>query len=372
MGEDGNVFASRFPTFHFETKRGRIGKEKVVSDVLIDKFGRKITSLRISLTEKCQFRCLYCMPPEGLPACSSNNLSKDEIHKFARIACSLGIQRIRLTGGEPLLRKDVTQILESLAQIDGLQDLALTTNGFFLKKKLSELIGAGLQRINISLDSLNRETFHQITKTNCFDNVLSGIDAALKTNLPVKLNVVVMNGVNDHEIGDFVNFALDHSVDELRFIEFMPLCGTGWKPYYVYPFNNMISELEQAYNIQAVSSDLESVASSYIVEKNGKRGKIGLITTLSRPFCNRCSRLRLSANGEIRPCLFSDKGISVKDYLKDNVSDECVRSAILKSVLEKPEGNAFAKAKKERVPLDVLLKKQNQFHDNPMIRSIGG
>lgn len=365
----GNRAASQF------LYQGTVWKGVVLDqDALIDRHGRKIDSLRISLTERCNFRCLYCMPPEGVtlqPALTY--LTPAEIERFSRIAVQQGVTKIRLTGGEPLLRGEVVEIVERLSAISGLKDLALTTNGSRLQKMAAPLKRAGLKRINISLDSLDPMGFEKIARSASYGDVMQGLFAALSENFPVKLNMVVMRGINDHEVPAFIEFALNNPFEEVRFIEFMPLCGTGWKPKLVYPFDELIEKVAGCYRIEKINDDHGGVAKSFLVRRGEQSARIGLITTLSEPFCGQCSRIRLSADGQIRPCLFSHTGIAVGKLLRVEASDDEVAAAIVRAVWEKPKGNEFAHDKWSGVPLENSLSKLVVSHgQNPSIRNIGG
>lgn len=339
---------------------------------LIDSYHRILKTLRVSLTERCNFRCLYCMPPEGAVLNPQESyLNAEELSRFIQVACSLGLSRVRLTGGEPLLRSDVVDIVGRLAQISRLDDLALTTNGSRLLDLAKPLRQAGLCRINISLDSLDARTFQRIALRDHLSNVLSGIEAAFRQGFPVKLNMVVMRGMNDHEIADFVELALAEPFEEVRFIEFMPLCGTGWKPELVYPFTNLIENLKAQFEVQPILSS-DGVARSYQVKRGGRVGRIGLITTLSEPFCTSCSRMRLSADGILRPCLFSHEGVVVGPLLKKGVNDEDIKKAIRQAVRQKNQGNEFQKAHDEGRKIEEFLMAPRVSQNNPSIRAIGG
>lgn len=348
-------------------------KEKVLSHYLMDRHGRRVSYLRISLTEKCNFRCLYCMPPEGA-AClpSSDYLSADEIARFATAACRMGIKRVRLTGGEPTLRAEIVDIVTKLARVPGLSDLAMTTNGSKLKNLALPLAQAGLKRINISLDSLNPATFARLSLRDEFDATRDGILAALSANLPVKINTVVMRGINDGEIEDFIEFAFANPLEEVRFIEFMPLCGTGWKPELVRPFPGIIAELKSKYGMERIAQPADDVAQSFLVRKNGKTARIGFITTLSEPFCGSCSRMRLTADGVLRPCLFSHQGTPMRGLLRGNAPEEELAAAIRRAVWDKSRGNGFYAANESGRSLDDYMTRQMGGEENPSIRAIGG
>lgn len=339
---------------------------------LVDSYNRVLKTLRVSLTERCNFRCLYCMPPEGAVLGSQESyLSVEELAHFVQVACDMGLRRVRLTGGEPLLRSDVVNIVARLAQISELDDLALTTNGSKLFDLAKPLRQAGLRRVNISLDSLDVATFRRIALRDDLSHVLSGIEASFKQGFPVKLNMVVMRGVNDHEIADFVELALTEPFEEVRFIEFMPLCGTGWKPELVYPFTHLIQILKDQFDIQPIVSS-GGVARSYAVKRGGRTGRIGLITTLSEPFCFSCSRMRLSADGILRPCLFSHDGVAVGPLLKNNADDDILRAAIGRAVRQKGKGNEFQEAHDEGRDINGFLIQSKGRSANPSIRAIGG
>jgi cyclic pyranopterin phosphate synthase len=255
---------------------------------LIDRYGRRINYLRISVTDRCNLRCIYCVSQREIrPKSSSRILSYEEILRVATIGARLGIDKIRLTGGEPLLRKDLVKLLEKLRRIRQLKDLSLTTNGIYLKKFARSLKEGGLERVNISLDSLRRRRYKSLTGGNLKD-ALDGIDSAIQSGLnPVKINVVVMKGVNDDEIFEFVKFARERLV-EVRFIEFMPI-GRFWSR-------------RRFIRIEEIKRRLDGYFSD---------GRISFLGTLSEPMCTKCNRIRLSSEGRLRPCLFLAKEISL-------------------------------------------------------------
>ncbi len=342
---------------------------------LTDGHNRVITHLRISLTEQCNFRCVYCMPPEGVsPLSQQNALTKDEIVKLVSVMSSMGITKVRLTGGEPLLRDDLVSIVRELAALPKLNDLALTTNGSHLASIAADLKKAGLKRINISLDSLNLDTFAKMARRESLTQTLLGIEAALKENFPVKINTVVMKGLNDHEMDDFIDFALTNPIEEWRFIEFMPLCGSGWQPQYVYSLQNVINKIKRDYQAKPIYSEIDNVAKSFLITKNGKQARLGFITTLSNPFCGNCSRIRLSADGVLRPCLFSSDGVALKALLARQATDGEIQAAIRCAVLKKDSGNEFYQAKIRGVEITQSRSfgEQEKRYAYPNIRSIGG
>lgn len=342
-------------------------------DSLIDRYGRAISYLRVSLTDRCNFRCTYCMPPEGVAVTpKATHLTADEIIRFARVAATLGIRRVRLTGGEPTLRSDLIAITSRLAAIDGITDLAMTTNGSRLATLSAPLKAAGLKRINVSLDSLNEATFRRMSLSNDFGRVMDGLLTAIAAGLAVKINVVVMKGLNDAEIPDFVAFALANPVAEVRFIEFMPLCGTGWKPEHVLTFDEVIPNLKRRFDLTPISGAPDDVAQSFLASDGKASGRIGFIPTISKPFCGACSRLRLAADGVIRPCLFATQGVPVRDLLRFEPDDTVLIEAIKRAVHEKPAGNEFAAAARTGTNMSQHIARPKDRNAHAAIRTIGG
>ncbi len=334
------------------------------TEELIDNDGRMINYLRISLTDLCNFRCVYCTPVEGLPVMpTSFYLTPDEVRRFVEISCQMGITRVRLTGGEPLLRQDLVEIVSMIKSIKGVEDLSITTNGSRLKTKLKSLKEAGLDRINISLDSMNAERFREVTLKDCYGEVMSAVHEALRIGFPVKLNMVILKGLSQAEIIEYVSLAEKYPL-EVRFLEFMPLCGTGWKQEFVLPIQTVRAIVMENFSLIKLHRG-DNVAESFKLEKG--LGKVGFIASLSESFCDQCSRIRLSADGNIQPCLFSEEKVSVKQLLRDKASDEAIKEAIREAVKRKPRGNWFR---------DHPFK-ENEYVDGavsagPMIRFIGG
>ncbi|MEE9269193.1 MAG: GTP 3',8-cyclase MoaA [Candidatus Krumholzibacteria bacterium] len=331
---------------------------------LIDSFGRRVTTLRISLTDRCNFRCVYCMPPEGLSVMpTAHYLTVEQIARFARVIGALGVSRFRLTGGEPLLRKEVIAIVAALKRITFVRELSVTTNGSNLAKLAGPLRRAGLDRVNVSLDSLDPDRFARVTRYAHYQRVRDGIDAAVHHGFPVKLNVVVMRGITDDEILAFVRLAVDHEL-EVRFLEFMPLCGSGWRPDLVYPIGRVRELIAQRFEMtERPRGDRPAQTFSL----SGGRGRVGFIAPLSEPFCENCSRIRVSADGNIRPCLFSDFEVAVGGLLRENATDERVADVIRYAVAGKPAGSQFADE-----PFDGPSSAKSYATSGPLIRSIGG
>lgn len=284
---------------------------------MLDKFGRTIEYLRISITDRCNFRCIYCISHQDwkwVPF--SEILSFEEIEEIVKVGTKLGVKRVRLTGGEPLIRKDVEILIKKLASLPDLKDLSLTTNGYYLEELGSKLKKAGLNRINISLDTLDREKFKRITGLDGLDKVLRGVEAALSLAFyPVKINVVVIRGFNDEEILDLAKLSLDLPL-EVRFIEFMPI-GKN----YLWDEKHVVLASE----IKKILSSYKPLLPDFSVgggpaktfRWEGAKGKIGIISPITEHFCNTCNRFRITPDGKLRPCLFSDIEINLKPALRE-------------------------------------------------------
>jgi len=307
------------------------------SGVLLDSYNRPIRDLRVSLTDRCNFRCFYCLPHGEPPiAPKEKMLSYEEIEYVCEIFVSLGIEKIRLTGGEPMMRRDIETIIRKLTKFKpGLHDLALTTNGYFLPERAQSLKDAGLDRVTISLDSLKRNVFKQMTGVDVLDKVLAGIAAAKQVGLePIKINAVVVRGHNEDEVADFAAFAREHDV-KMRFIEFMPLdSGHEWSRADVVSGKEIRERIEERFPLEPVDAARGSETSSRYRFADGAPGEIGIIAPVTEPFCGACSRIRLTADGQIRTCLFSTIEHSLRDVVRSGASRaeivEYIESVILK------------------------------------------
>lgn len=305
---------------------------------LIDGFGRKHTYLRISVTDRCNLRCVYCMPHEGMIWKKKNELlTYEEIVRVARVFVSMGIEKIRITGGEPLVRRDLEILIEQLAQIEGVKTVAMTTNATLLAPKVKELKSAGLSALNISLDTFKPERFFEISRRNDLDSVLAGIDAALSTGFSsLKLNVVVMAGVNDDEIIDFVDFVSDKPMN-VRFIEYMPFKDNQWNPDRVLSYMDMLAKIKTRYAVEQLETEPSAVAKDF--QLVGHRGTVSFITSMSDSFCGTCNRLRLTSDGSIKSCLFYPAEISLRDELRKGMTDKQLEEMILFALSQKPEAH---------------------------------
>ena len=309
---------------------------------LIDPCNRHLNYLRISITDRCNLNCIYCVPRDLVPRISHDEiLTYEEIIRLVRIGTKLGITKIRVTGGEPLVRKDVVGFLSELSKIETLSDLSLTTNGVALKDNLIKIKSAGIKRINISLDTLKRSKFKKITGVDLFDQVWQGIEMALEMGFhPIKLNTVALNGINDNELADMARLSFDYPF-HIRFIEYMPIgesqMGNG--PLLLAPeIKKRISVLGKLIPIRASEND--GPAQRYRFE--GAAGEIGFIHALSHHFCDRCNRLRLTARGQLRPCLLSDHHEDIKGPMRRGCSDEELAQIFFKAVHHKPSDHNLA------------------------------
>ena len=316
---------------------------------MIDTLGRKINYLRVSVTDLCNLRCQYCMPVEGIKKMDHDQiLSLEEIYKVIEAAVDLGINKIRLTGGEPLIRKGLLQLIEKIASLDGVQDLALTTNGVLLKKFAKDLSSAGLKRVNISLDTMKRDKYHEITRGGDLGEVLEGIDAAKEANLwPIKINTVVIGGFNDNEIVDFAE--LTREGIDVRFIELMPIGqASGWSK------NNFISNAAIKTKlhdiIPEIDGDKSSPASYYKLP--GASGKIGFINPISSHFCKYCNRIRLTADGKLKPCLHSNQEIDIKSLIREGKKD--LTGAIKDAIHAKPMEHTLNQRDHQPITRDMV------------------
>lgn len=306
--------------------------------MLFDPYRRKINYLRISVTDRCNLRCRYCMPEEGIPLIPHEAiLTYEEILRIVRVFATEGISKVRLTGGEPLVRKGIVDFIYRLSQIEEIKDLSLTTNGILLEELAQDLKKAGLKRINISLDSLRKERFCQITRKDNFERVWAGIEEAMRMGLsPIKINMVAIRGLNDDEIESFAGLTLDLPLT-VRYIEYMP-AGNGeeWKESDILTIPQIKSRLENIGKLISIPSDQwDGPARRFRIE--GAIGEIGLIGPVSTHFCENCNRIRLTPDGKIRTCLFSDEEIDVKDLLRKGGSDQDLKERLLVALVAKPE-----------------------------------
>jgi cyclic pyranopterin phosphate synthase len=307
--------------------------------MLRDRFDRVINYIRISVTDRCNLRCKYCVDGDFPFIPHEEVLRYEEIIRFVRICADLGVTKIRLTGGEPLVRKGIPFLIKEIASTEGIEDIGLTTNGVYLGKQISELKDAGLKRVNISLDTMKRERFAYITGVDAFDEVLQSIKLSVYAGLnPVKINTVIIQGFNDDEILTFAKLAKTRSV-EVRFIEFMPFGESDlWHSSRIITSQEIEERIRTEYDLLPSLDSHRGPARMFDI-KDGL-GRIGFISPVSSHICRECNRLRLTARGAIRPCLFGDEEYDVRTMLRQGASDDEIGSFILSTVKAKPERKA--------------------------------
>jgi len=314
---------------------------------LVDRFGRVHTNLRISVTDRCNIRCFYCMPAENVQFMDRGHLlTFEEIERFVRVAVPLGLRKIRLTGGEPLVRRDLHHLVALLAAIPEIEDIGLTTNGLLLADQAQALFDAGLRRVNVSLDALDPVKFQQITRRSGYEQVLAGIREAQRVGFaPVKINAVAIRGITEEELVPFAQLARDTGV-EIRFIEFMPLDAEGqWGRDRVLFGQEIIDLLSREVLPLVPVGQQDPHAPATEFEFADGRGRIGIIASVSQPFCGNCDRFRVTADGKLRNCLFSHDETDVRAMLRGGSPDQEIAAAIEASIAAKNEGHEINSAR---------------------------
>ncbi len=311
----------------------------MTAEPLFDGHGRRISELRVSVTDRCNFRCQYCMPADGLAWLERDEiLTFEEIQRIVSLMVSLGVEDVRLTGGEPLVRRDFPKLASMLAGIDGLEDLSLTTNGYLLERDASALVEAGIDRVNVSIDSLQRDRFFEMTRRDSLAQVLRGLDAiaAFPAIGPVKVNAIAMRGFTEDEALRFAEFARDTTF-QVRFIEFMPLdADQAWKPESVLTGEELRSMIDSVHPLEEIPRAPSATARVFRFRDGA--GEIGFINPVSEPFCADCNRIRLTAEGKLRTCLFSLHETDLREPLRSGASDadleELIRAAVWQKELK--------------------------------------
>jgi cyclic pyranopterin phosphate synthase len=319
--------------------------------LLLDRYHREINYLRISVTDRCNLRCVYCMPEQGVPPLGHLDiLSYEEILRIARVAVGLGIRKIRVTGGEPLVRRGIVDFVRRLAELPGLSELSLTTNGLLLADMAQDLRRAGLRRVNVSLDTLRSDVFERITRRTGLHRVLEGLDTARRVGLsPVKVNVVAMRGINDAEILDFAAFAQEGDL-EVRFIEFMPSDSESWESSRFLSAGEILDVLRTRYSLER---DPEMATGPSRTFRLPGRGKVGVISPLSDHFCGTCNRLRLTAEGRLRSCLFSSQEVDIRAVLRNGGRDAALAAAVCHAVHHKPQAHTLSEEGQHKCGLSM-------------------
>lgn len=307
---------------------------------LIDGMGRTIVNLRISVTDRCNFRCTYCMPADNVEFMDrSNLLSFEEIQRVAQIVSRMGINRLRLTGGEPLMRKNLPVLIKMLNEVDGIDDIAMTTNAYFLKDQAQSLKDAGLKRLNVSLDALDPQKFRDVNRRDCLQSVLDGLDTARKVGFKsIKINAVAVRNFSETEIMSLIEMGRSDGF-EIRFIEFMPLDSDKvWERDKVLFGHEIVNMIKENYELVPIDNSLEIGPASEYNFADGK-GKIGIITAVSNPFCDHCNRIRMTADGKLRTCLFSTEETNLKELIRSGASDKTIIETLKQAVLVKEPGH---------------------------------
>jgi cyclic pyranopterin phosphate synthase len=308
----------------------------MVRDPLHDGHGRRISDLRVSVTDRCNFRCQYCMPAEGLPWLErAEVLSFEEIERLVAVMAQMGVNTLRLTGGEPLVRRDFPKLAAALKQVPGLDELSVTTNGFLLERDAAALVAAGVDRFNVSVDSLQRDRFYAQTRRDALDRVLAGLEhlASFPEAHPIKVNAVAIRGFTEDEVLPFARFAREHPY-EVRFIEYMPLDGDrAWKADQVLTGAEIRAAIHAVYPLDEAERDPHATARVHRFADG--RGRIGFINPVSEPFCGDCNRLRLTADGRLRTCLFSLNETDLRAPLRAGATDDELEQIIRTAVWAK-------------------------------------
>jgi GTP 3',8-cyclase len=317
----------------------------VPHSALVDTFGRKHNNLRVSVTDRCNLRCTYCMPEDVTFRDRSELLTFEEIARFVRVAAGLGVDKVRLTGGEPLMRKDIHKLARMLVAIPGIRDVGLTTNGILLADQAQTLFDAGLRRLNVSLDTLDPGRFRELTRRDGVEKVLAGLEAAKRAGFhPIKVNAVAIRGFAEFDVVPLARYCRDNGL-ELRFIEYMPIGAEAWerdKVFFAHEILDLVAREVGA--IEPANSDPTAPAADYRFRDGGEL--VGVIASVSRPFCHHCNRLRLTADGKLRNCLFALDETDVKGLLRtEKIDENAVAETIRRSVWAKWEGHEINTAK---------------------------
>ena len=316
-----------------------------IASPLIDTFGRVHNNLRISVTDRCNLRCTYCMPEEVTFLDKHELLSFEEITRFVEIVAPLGIDKIRLTGGEPLLRRDLPRLVSMICKVPGIKDVGLTTNGILLAHLAQPLFDAGLRRINVSLDALDPGRFRQLTRRDGLERVIEGIHAAKKAGFePVKINAVSIRGTTEPEVVPLARFAREHGL-EMRFIEYMPIGADHWERDKVYFAHEILDQIDREVCPLTPAKNYDPKAPAMEFEYTDGGGTVGIIASVSRPFCMSCNRIRLTAEGKLRNCLFALKEVDLKPLLRGDAPATEIAAIVRGNVLEKWEGHEINTAR---------------------------
>ena len=323
---------------------------------MLDKLNRKIDYLRISVIDRCNLRCVYCMPEEGIESIPHDEiLTYDEILRICEIVSELGIRKIKITGGEPLVRKDIVNLIRDIKNIDKIEQVTLTTNGILLHEMLDDLYDAGIDAINISLDTLNKDNFKKITRRDGLEKVLMSIDKAYDLGIRVKINCLAIRDFNLSELVEIASFAKDREID-VRFIELMPI-GFG-KKYTQIDNDEILSILESRFGTFEIVTEKRGNGPAKYYRNQNMKGCIGFISAISHEFCESCNRIRLTSSGFLKLCLHYNKGIDLKEPIRNGISDEDLKKLSHDTIWNKPISHKFGHASEEQ---DIELKNMVQI-----------
>ena len=314
---------------------------------LVDSFGRQINYVRLAVTDRCNLRCQYCMPAHGIDIVPRLELlTYKEMYRVIRVLTELGVNKIRLTGGEPFVRKGFVEFLEMLSFNDLLEDINITTNGVLIYKHIETLEKLQkVKKINLSIDSLQADKFNEITRRNAFDDVFKTMEALEKSSMNLKLNVVVQSGINTNEINDFVRLTKDKDI-AVRFIEEMPFNGEGQREMQeAWNYNKILNEIKSAFDISAIQSEKSSTSRNFSIENH--KGTVGIIPAFTRTICGDCNRIRITSTGTFKNCLFDDGVFNLRDFIRNGASNDDLKELFLKLVKEKPENGFIAEANRK-------------------------
>ncbi len=315
---------------------------------LTDNFGRQITYLRLAVTDRCNLRCQYCMPAHGIDIVDRKELlTYKEMYRITRVLSELGVNKVRLTGGEPFVRKDFVDFLEMLSFNDKLDEINITTNGALISKHISKLEELKIGTINLSIDSLSSENFAKITRRNVFDEVYKTLEDLEKSSLKLKLNTVVQSGINTHEIIDFIELTKDKNI-EVRFIEEMPFNGVGQRTTKtVWNYTKILDHIHTYYEETIpLLSDKSSTSRNFKID--GYQGSFGIIPAFTRTICNDCNRIRITATGMFKNCLFDEGVFNIRDFMRNGATDDNLKQVFLSTVKKKPENGFIAEANRKK------------------------
>jgi cyclic pyranopterin phosphate synthase len=315
------------------------------SGPLIDTYGRVHDNLRVSVTDRCNLRCTYCMPEDVTFLPKDQLLSFEQISEFVRVVAKLGVTKIRLTGGEPLLRRDLHKLVAMLVAVPGISDIGLTTNGLLLKAQAAALRDAGLRRLNVSLDTLDPDRFRELSRRDGLDQVLAGLAAARAAGFErIKVNAVAIRGTTEADIVPLARYCRDHGF-ELRFIEYMPIGAEAWERDKVLPAREILDQLEAAFGSLATPADADPHAPALDFDYADGGGRFGIIASVTRPFCQHCNRLRITADGKLRNCLFALDEVDVRPLLRPTPDGAALAKTVRRVVWDKWEGHEINTAR---------------------------